>query len=86
MKQRDLQTNARARMLSESPTLAISARAGELRAQGKAVLNFSAGEPDFKPPAPVTHASGWETFDTVPVWATGDGRQACSRPREPSRA
>ena len=38
----DLSTNARAAMLSTSPTLAVSARAGELRAQGKAVLNFSA--------------------------------------------
>lgn len=52
----DLQTNARAAMLSVSPTLAISARAGELRAQGKAVLNFSAGEPDFHPPPAVTAA------------------------------
>ena len=43
-------------MLSMSPTLAISARAGELRAQGKAVLNFSAGERDFRPPPAVTEA------------------------------
>lgn len=52
----ELPTNARAGMLSMSPTLAISARAGELRAQGKAVLNFSAGEPDFRPPPAVTDA------------------------------
>ncbi len=52
----ELPTNARAGMLSMSPTLAISARAGELRAQGKAVLNFSAGEPDFRPPPAVTEA------------------------------
>jgi aspartate aminotransferase len=52
----ELQTNARAGMLSVSPTLAISARAGELRAQGQAVLNFSAGEPDFRPPPAVTAA------------------------------
>ena len=52
----ELHTNARAGMLSSSPTLAISARAGELRAQGKAVLNFSAGEPDFRPPPAVTAA------------------------------
>jgi aspartate aminotransferase len=52
----DLSTNARAATLSVSPTLAISARAGELRAQGKAVLNFSAGEPDFLPPPAVTAA------------------------------
>lgn len=54
----DLTTNARAGMLSVSPTLAISARAGELRAQGKPVLNFSAGEPDFRPPAAVIEALG----------------------------
>lgn len=52
----DLPTNARAAMLSVSPTLAISARAGELRGQGKAILNFSAGEPDFHPPPAVTAA------------------------------
>ncbi len=52
----ELQTNARAGMLSVSPTLAISARAGEMKAQGKAVLNLSAGEPDFRPPPAVTDA------------------------------
>lgn len=52
----DLSTNARAAGLSVSPTLAISARAGELRGQGKAILNFSAGEPDFHPPPAVTAA------------------------------
>lgn len=54
----DLTTNARAGMLSVSPTLAISARAGELRAQGRPILNFSAGEPDFRPPAAVIEALG----------------------------
>jgi aspartate aminotransferase len=43
-------------VLSESPTLAMSARAKELKAQGKEVLDFSAGEPDFHPPAGVTAA------------------------------
>ncbi len=65
----DLPTNARAGMLSSSPTLAISARAGELRAQGKAVLNFSAGEPDFRPPAAVT-AALTEFLATRPVHYT----------------
>lgn len=53
---RDLQTNARAAALSESPTLAMSARAKELKAEGKSVLDFSAGEPDFRPPAAVGEA------------------------------
>lgn len=65
----DLSTNARAAMLSTSPTLAVSARAGELRAQGKAVLNFSAGEPDFRPPAAVT-AALTEFLATRPVHYT----------------
>ncbi|MDC0666794.1 pyridoxal phosphate-dependent aminotransferase [Nannocystis radixulma] len=53
-------------MLSESPTLAMSARAKELKAQGKAVLDFSAGEPDFRPPAAVT-AAVTEYLQTKPV-------------------
>lgn len=53
-------------MLSESPTLAMSARAKELRAQGKSVLDFSAGEPDFRPPAAVS-AAVTEFVRTRPV-------------------
>ena len=53
-------------MLSESPTLAMSARAKELKAQGKAVLDFSAGEPDFSPPPAVT-AAVTEYLQTKPV-------------------
>lgn len=36
--------------LSESATIAISTLASELKAQGKDVLSFSAGEPDFDTP------------------------------------
>jgi len=36
--------------LSESITIAISALAQELKAQGKDILSFSAGEPDFDTP------------------------------------
>jgi aspartate aminotransferase len=46
----------RAAAIKPSATLAVSARAGELRAEGKQVLNFSAGEPDFRPPDAVTEA------------------------------
>ena len=46
----------RADRIKPSATLAVSGRAGELRAQGKQVLNFSAGEPDFSPPAAVGKA------------------------------
>ncbi len=50
----DLNINARALAIKPSATLAVSARANALRAAGKQVLNFSAGEPDFRPPVSVT--------------------------------
>ncbi len=46
--------SSRAHRIQPSATLAVSSRAGELRAEGKQVLNFSAGEPDFRPPAAVS--------------------------------
>ncbi len=43
--------------LSPSVTLAITALAGELKAQGKDILSFSAGEPDFDTPQVVKEAA-----------------------------
>jgi len=43
--------------LSESMTMAITALAKELRRQGKDVLSFSAGEPDFDTPRPIKEAA-----------------------------
>ncbi len=40
----------RARLLKPSPTLAITAKANELKAQGVDVIGFGAGEPDFDTP------------------------------------
>lgn len=37
-------------LISESTTLAITARAAELRSSGKDVISLSAGEPDFRTP------------------------------------
>jgi aspartate aminotransferase len=47
----------RARRLSPSSTLAISARARALRAQGIDVISFGAGEPDFDTPERVKAAA-----------------------------
>lgn len=52
----ELSINRLAASIKPSATLAVSARAGELAAEGKQVLNFSAGEPDFRPPEAVTRA------------------------------
>ncbi|HWB72746.1 MAG TPA: pyridoxal phosphate-dependent aminotransferase [Egibacteraceae bacterium] len=54
----------RVRALTESVTLAISARAKALRAAGHDVIGFGAGEPDFPTPAHVVAAA----------------RQACADP------
>jgi aspartate/methionine/tyrosine aminotransferase len=50
--------------ISESPTLAISAKAKLLRSEGVDVIGFGAGEPDFATPAHIVEAA----------------RQACGEP------
>ncbi len=45
-----LEINTRARSIKPSATLAIAAAASALKAAGKKVFNFSAGQPDFAPP------------------------------------
>jgi len=47
----------RIQSLSPSMTIAISTLARELKAQGKDVLSFSAGEPDFDTPQPIKDAA-----------------------------
>ncbi len=51
-----LKINRRIKDLVGSSTLAITARAKELQAQGRDVVNFGAGEPDFDTPAPIKAA------------------------------
>ncbi|MEX0659642.1 MAG: aminotransferase class I/II-fold pyridoxal phosphate-dependent enzyme, partial [Egibacteraceae bacterium] len=50
-------TSQRLRDLSESVTLAITAKAKALRAQGEDVIGFGAGEPDFPTPPHVVAAA-----------------------------
>lgn len=47
----------RAQAVSPSETLAISAKAKELKRQGKSVISLSAGEPDFKTPEHICDAA-----------------------------
>jgi len=53
----NLQVNKRIREIVGSSTLAITARAKELRAQGCDVVNFAAGEPDFDTPDSIKAAA-----------------------------
>jgi aspartate aminotransferase len=47
----------RVQAIKPSPTLAITARAAELRAQGKDVIGLGAGEPDFDTPGHIKQAA-----------------------------
>src|SRR5258706_12292361 len=49
--------SARARNTAPSPTLAITAKAKALQAQGVDVIGFGAGEPDFDPPENIKQAA-----------------------------
>jgi len=46
----------RVQRVKPSPTLAVTARAARLKAQGKDVIGLGAGEPDFDTPAPIAEA------------------------------
>ena len=47
----------RALNCAPSPTLAITARANQLKAEGKDILAFGAGEPDFDTPDHIKQAA-----------------------------
>lgn len=56
-KEMDLKFNHRVQSVVPSSTLAITARAKELKAQGADVVNFAAGEPDFNTPDYIQEAA-----------------------------
>jgi aspartate aminotransferase len=47
----------RVQRIKPSPTLAITMKASELRAQGRDIIGFGAGEPDFDTPAHICRAA-----------------------------
>ena len=52
-----MEVSRRAQSIKASSTLAISAKAAELKAQGKDMVTFGVGEPDFDTPAPIREAA-----------------------------
>ena len=66
--------------MQPSATLAISARAAELRRQGRDVIALSAGEPDFPTPEPIVEAAHQalrdEKFHYTPNAGTVELREA----------
>jgi aspartate aminotransferase len=52
-----MKLSARLDLIEPSPTLAITARANELKAEGKDIVGFGAGEPDFDTPEHIKAAA-----------------------------
>ncbi|RUM86980.1 MAG: aspartate aminotransferase [Thermodesulfatator sp.] len=82
-----MRLSERIQRLKPSATLAVDARAKELRAQGVDVLNLSAGEPDFDTPAHIREAAkkaldqGYTRY--LPVAGLAELREAvCFRLKE----
>ena len=53
----DISLSHRVQRIKPSPTLAVTARAAELRAAGKDIIGLGAGEPDFDTPQNVKDAA-----------------------------
>ena len=51
------EVSQRIQAISESATMAITAKANELRAAGHAVIGYGAGEPDFPTPDNIVEAA-----------------------------
>lgn len=76
----DIKLAQRVQNIKPSPTLAITARAGELKAAGKDIIGLGAGEPDFDTPEHIKQAAigainnGFTKY--TPVDGTADLKQA----------
>jgi len=53
----EIQLSKRVNSVKPSPTLAVTARAKELKAQGKDIIGLGAGEPDFDTPSHIKQAA-----------------------------
>lgn len=78
-----LELSKRAAAVKPSSTLAITAKAKELKAQGKDVVGFGAGEPDFNTPENICNAaieaikSGFTKY--TPASGTNDLKEAIAK-------
>ena len=52
-----ISSSERSKNIKPSPTLAVSAMAAKLRAEGKDIISLSAGEPDFDTPEYIKNAA-----------------------------
>jgi aspartate aminotransferase len=68
-----IQTSARVQRVNPSPTLAVTALANQLRAQGRDVIGLAAGEPDFDTPDYIKTAAIQAIQDGFTKYTAVDG-------------
>lgn len=64
---------SRVQRIKPSPTLAVSARADELKAAGKKIISLSVGEPDFDTPDHIKAAAIKAIYDGVTKYTAVEG-------------
>jgi len=69
----DFKLSDRVQRIKPSPTLAITARAAELRAAGKDIIGLGAGEPDFDTPEHIKNAAVKAIADGFTKYTAVDG-------------
>jgi aspartate aminotransferase len=69
----DIALSDRVRAIKPSPTLVVSARAAELRAEGRDIVSLGAGEPDFDTPAHIKEAAKKAIDDGFTKYTVVDG-------------
>jgi aspartate aminotransferase len=74
-----IKLSARVQAVKPSPTLAITARAKELRAAGKDVIGLGAGEPDFDTPDHIKEAAIQAIRDGFTKYTAVDGTPELKR-------
>ena len=69
----DIALSQRVQRVKPSPTLAVTARAAELRAAGKDIIGLGAGEPDFDTPEHIKTAAIQAIRDGATRYTAVDG-------------
>jgi aspartate aminotransferase len=72
--------------IKPSPTLAVTARAAEMRAAGKDIIGLGAGEPDFDTPEHIKEAAIEAIHDGFTKYTAVDGTPALKAHRRQVRA
>ncbi len=70
----------RVQSIKESPTLAVTARAAKLKAEGKDIIGLGAGEPDFDTPQHIKDAAKKPSIAALPNTPLLQAFQASKKP------